>query len=263
MTIFLVWVCGLCAVAVWMTLVWRASLALRNAGWVDLGWTLSVAGLNLYYLAAFGRPGLRGLALAFIVSLWGARLALHLTRRLLRERSEDPRYTAIRAGWEYHPKLNLFLLFQSQALVAAVLSLPFLAVHAVPGMPFGAWQAGGLSLWCLGFFGEALADRQLRLFGADPMNKGKVCQSGLWNYSRHPNYFFEWLMWLSYALFTIGAPYGWVGMVSPALMLFLLLKVSGVPPAEVQSLKSRGDAYRAYQRTTSVFVPWFKKGDTA
>ncbi len=259
MTIFLVWVCGLCAAAGWMTLVWRASLALRNAGWVDLGWTLSVAGLNLYYLAVFGRPGVRGVVLSLLVSLWAARLSLHLTRRLLREKREDPRYTAIRAGWAKNHELNLFLLFQFQAIVAAVLSFPFLAVHAAPGIPFGVWQCGAVGVWFLGFFGEAMADRQLRLFGADPMNKGKVCQSGLWNHSRHPNYFFEWLMWLSYAFFTIGTPYGWAGPVSAALMLFLLVKVSGVPPAEAQSLKSRGDAYRAYQQSTSVFIPWFKR----
>lgn len=104
-----------------------------------------------------------------------------------------------------------------------------------------------------------LADRQLARFRADPANKGKVCQAGLWNYSRHPNYFFEWLVWVGYAVFALGSPWGWLGLIAPALMLHFLLNVTGIPMTEELSLKSKGDAYRAYQRTTSAFVPWFKK----
>ena len=103
---------------------------------------------------------------------------------------------------------------------------------------------------------------QLKQFKANPANKGRVCQAGLWNFSRHPNYFFEWLVWVAFFLFALGSPWGWVTIYCPALMLFFLLKVTGIPMTEELAVKTKGDAYREYQRTTSVFVPWFKKPAT-
>ena len=117
----------------------------------------------------------------------------------------------------------------------------------------------GFGLWMISVSFEAMADRQLAEFKKDPANKGKVCDTGLWRYSRHPNYFFEWLMWMSYFIFALGSPYGWLGIISPAIILYLLLKVTGIPATEEQSLRSKGDKFREYQKTTSVFVPWFKK----
>jgi steroid 5-alpha reductase family enzyme len=127
------------------------------------------------------------------------------------------------------------------------------------GMGLGASGLLGVAFWATGLLGESLADRQLARFRADPANKGKICQIGLWNYSRHPNYFFEWLVWVGYAVFALGSPWGWLGFIAPALMLHFLLNVTGIPMTEELSLKSKGDAYREYQRTTSAFVPWFKK----
>jgi steroid 5-alpha reductase family enzyme len=106
---------------------------------------------------------------------------------------------------------------------------------------------------------EWLADRQLTLFKKEPENKGLVCQLGLWRYSRHPNYFFEWLVWVAFFVIACSSEYGIWTIYSPLLMLFLLLKVSGVPLAEKQSLQSKGDLYRQYQATTSEFFPWFRK----
>jgi steroid 5-alpha reductase family enzyme len=106
--------------------------------------------------------------------------------------------------------------------------------------------------------GESLADAQLAAFKRRAA-KGQVCDAGLWRYSRHPNYFFEWLVWVAYFLFALGSPHGWLAFVGPASILFLLLRVTGIPLTEEQSLRSKGDAYRRYQRTTSAFVPWFPK----
>jgi steroid 5-alpha reductase family enzyme len=100
---------------------------------------------------------------------------------------------------------------------------------------------------------------QLSLFKAQPAAKGRVCDFGLWKYSRHPNYFFEWLVWIAYFVFALGSPWAWVGLVSPLLMLFFLTRMTGIPPAEARALASRGDAYRDYQRRTSAFIPWFPK----
>ena len=145
-----------------------------------------------------------------------------------------------------------------------VLSIPFVFAcnrPLDPKLPLGsdAFAIGGIALWLIGLLGESLADRQLARFRADPANKGKVCRTGLWNYSRHPNYFFEWLVWVGYAVFALGSPWGWLGLLAPALMLHFLRNVTGIPMTEELSLKSKGDAYREYQRTTSAFVPWFKQ----
>ena len=103
----------------------------------------------------------------------------------------------------------------------------------------------------------------MKSFKADPANKGKTMRYGLWRYSRHPNYFFQWLTWVAYALIALAAPYGWIGLVSPLLILYLILFVTGVKPAEEQALKSRGDDFRRYQRETSVFIPWPPRSSTA
>jgi steroid 5-alpha reductase family enzyme len=111
----------------------------------------------------------------------------------------------------------------------------------------------------IGMVGEAIADWQLEKFKKDPANKGKTCTAGLWNYSRHPNYFFEWLMWIGCATIALASPWGWLGLLSPALILYFLLGATGIPATEAQALRSRGDEYRAYQRSTNAFVPWFPK----
>ena len=116
-----------------------------------------------------------------------------------------------------------------------------------------------IAVWVIAIAGESIADRQLDNFRNNPSNKGQVCKDGLWYYSRHPNYFFEWLHWWTYVLFAITYPLGWLSILAPALMLFFILKVTGIPPTEKQALKSRGERYREYQRTTNAFFPWFPK----
>ena len=128
-----------------------------------------------------------------------------------------------------------------------------------PRLHVGLAEWLGCALWLVALGGETLADRQLAAFKDDPANRGKVCDSGLWRYSRHPNYFFEWLVWVSFFLFALPSPWGWTTIFAPALMLFFLLRVTGIPYTEQQSLRSKGDAYRAYQRVTSPFIPWFPK----
>ena len=106
---------------------------------------------------------------------------------------------------------------------------------------------------------KVVADHQLKVFKADPANKGRVCQTGLWHYSRHPNYFFEWLIWVAFSTYALGSSWGWISWYCPGLMLFFLLKVTGIPMTEELAVKTKGEEYRTYQRTTSGFVPWFRK----
>ena len=119
------------------------------------------------------------------------------------------------------------------------------------------FSLGGAALFVLSVIGESIADAQLRRFRADPANRGKVLQSGLWRSSRHPNYFFEWLVWVAWLVIALASPYGWIAGYCPLLMLWFLYKVTGIPATEEQSLKSKGEAYREYQRTTSAFIPWW------
>ena len=125
--------------------------------------------------------------------------------------------------------------------------------------PIGWIDYLGIVVWCLAIAGESLADYQLHQFRQQENTRGQVCQTGLWYYSRHPNYFFEWLHWWSYVCLAITGSWGWLTIFAPLSMLYFILKVTGIPPTEKQALKSRGEAYRRYQQTTSAFFPWFPK----
>ena len=242
-----------------MFFLWLVSLRLKNAGLVDLGWVTGLVGTEWIYFWKAQGFGPRKFLIFLMVSLWGLRLAAHLAARLARDPSEDARYQKIREAWKTRLNLKFLFFFLFQGVLVVVLSLPFLIASIHEANTLSIFEGLGLGIWVIAISGEALADAQLKCFKSDPAHKPKVCQAGLWNYSRHPNYFFEWLVWVSFFIFALGSRGGWMGVISPALMLYLLLFVSGVPAAELQSLRSRGEAYREYQRTTSVFVPWFKQ----
>ena len=241
-----------------MALVWVIHLPMKNAGIVDVAWVYAVAlSAAIVTLLGPGDPG-RSLAAAFMAGIWGLRLGTYLFFRVLGH-PEDARYAALRKEWGGDTKLLFLGFFELQALLAVVFALPafFAAQNPSPELSWPEYL--GMILWAVAVAGEALADKQLKDFKADPANAGQICQAGLWRYSRHPNYFFEFLVWLGFAVFALGSPYGWIALVCPALMLFFLFKVSGIPATEAQALKSKGDAYREYQRSTSPFVPWFKR----
>ena len=119
----------------------------------------------------------------------------------------------------------------------------------------------GLATWLASVGGEALADRQLARFRADPRHRGKTCRAGLWRYSRHPNYFFEWLHWFAYVLLAVGSPIAWLAWSGPVVMYVFLRWISGIPWTEQQALRSRGEDYARYQRSTPMLIPWFPKED--
>ena len=243
-------------VAVLMAVLWLIHLPLRNAAVVDAGWAAGLAVLAVSYAARFG--GLRAWGIAALVAVWGLRLAGYLLQTRVLGQPEEGRYAELRARWKTSLPLKFFLFFQAQALLDVVLSLPFL-LAAASGGPIGAVGWLAVAIWGLAVAGESVADAQLARFKADPANRGRVCDAGLWQFSRHPNYFFEWLIWVAYALYATTASWGLLGWISPAIMLFLLFRVTGIPETEAQAIRSRGDAYRRYQQTTSVFVPWLPR----
>ncbi len=252
MTMAIVTIWGLSALT--MVFAWWLCRRVNNIGYVDVFWAGLMAAAALLAGALGMGADLSRSLVALFGGVWGTRLCLHLLRRVLHE-SEDGRYQALRAAWG-DSAWRFFLFFQMQAAVVALFAVPFVAAA---GNPSGGWSAAtiaAIAVWLLSLGGEALADRQLSRFRADPANRGKTCRAGLWSWSRHPNYFFEWLHWFSYVLLAIGSPYfawSWIG---PVLMFAFLYRVSGIPWTEAQSLRSRGDDYRRYQDEVSAFFPW-------
>jgi steroid 5-alpha reductase family enzyme len=244
------------AAALMMTLGWVWQQRHENAGIVDVLWSAGLACSALVNgLLGSGAVVPRGLV-AVCGAVWGARLAIHLGRRI-RGEPEDGRYQALRAHWGRQP-LKWFGLFQCQAFLIALFSIPFAAAASGTG-GHPVWLAIGGAFFVLSVAGESLADRQLARFRADAGNRGRTCRCGLWRYSRHPNYFFEWLHWFSYLAWSAGAPSVGYALLGPALMYVFLRWISGVPYTEAQALRTRGEEYRRYQRDTSVLIPWWPR----
>lgn len=257
-----------------MSLVWLVHLRLKNAGIVDVAWSFGLGLLALLYFAVtrwdelvsgqsfliIGNRPEHGAVLAVMVLLWSTRLTLHLFQRnVLSGGPEDARYADLRVKWKDGLLFKFFLFFNAQGLMNVFLSLGFLIAMLAPKAPMSVFEWAGLSIWLIAIFGETISDQQLKKFKSDSANAGKVCDAGLWRYSRHPNYFFEWLVWVALFIFALGSPWGILGFGAPLLMLYLLLRVTGIPATEALSVQKKGEAYRTYQRTTSAFIPWFPK----
>ena len=241
-----------------MTLVWRASVRLRNAGIVDIAWSALFALLALLYAILGSGDRTRRALAASLMIVWSVRLASHLWRRVVGHIGvEDGRYAKLRESWGAAADRNMLWFFLFQGATSVVLSVPILLASLNRAPAPGIVEIAGAALWVVALTGESISDAQLSRFNGNPDNRGKVCVEGLWRYSRHPNYFFEWLIWCAYFLFALGSPYGWISAYCPLLMLWFLYKVTGIPATEEQSLRTRGEAYRRYQKTTSAFIPWF------
>lgn len=238
---------------------WLVQRRTGEAEVVDVVWTASLGvAAVVHALLAGDFPGPRRVLVAAIAVAWSARLSAHLFRRV-RAEGEDGRYAALRERWGANASRRMLLFFLAQGVSVALLSLQFGLAVRVPG-PLGLADAIGALIGAIAIGGEALADRQLARWKADPAREGKVCREGLWRVSRHPNYFFEWIHWFAYTAIAWGAPHWPWTLVAPAGMYVLLRYVTGVPPAETQSLRSRGEAYAKYQREVSAFVPLPPRG---
>jgi steroid 5-alpha reductase family enzyme len=251
---------GLAGCAFVMTIAWAVALRLKFLSLVDAVWALGIGACAAAYHFYFGAVPLRSLLSVAIVLLWSLRLGGHLSLRLAAHfPKEDSRYVKLKSSWSTGLRAKSFVFFQFQALTQALFAYPF-AVTALDGSDFPRLnEIVGFALALVGILGESVSDRQLKRFKADKSNAGKVCDVGLWRYSRHPNYFFEWVVWCGFGALALAGPMGAWALVCPLAMLLLLLFVTGVAPSERQSLRSRGQAYVRYQQTTSRFVPWFPK----
>ena len=237
-----------------MAVLWVVQVRIGDASHVDVAWAALVAcAAILYALLADGDVGHRVLA-AVLASVWGFRLGAYLFFNRVLGKEEDGRYRALRAKWGSSANAKFFAFFQAQALFVVFFSLPFAFIALDPASAFGVVVWLGVALWAIGNAGTIASDRQLARWRANPGNEGKTARDGLWGWSRHPNYFFEWVNWCGNALVATTAPWGWIAWAVPAGLLFLLFRVTGIPVTEAQALRSRTD-YAEYQRTTSAFVP--------
>lgn len=239
-----------------MLALWAIQLRTRDAGVVDVGWAACLGAAAVFCaLTGPGDPERRAI-IGGMGAIWGARLALHLLLDRVLRGPEDGRYQMMREKLGARAQPVFLAFFQAQALLVVILSAPFLlaALDARPGPAPLDWI--GLAIWCIGLVGESIADAQLKAFKRRPDSHGRVCDVGLWRYSRHPNYFFEWLMWIGFATVAASAPLGWLAWSAPALILLFVLKLTGIPPTEARALRTRPEAYRRYQQTTSAFFPW-------
>lgn len=251
-----------------MALAWVVQQRTGNSGWVDTIWTFSLGLVGavsaLWPLSGGGAPNARQWLVAALVAVWSIRLGSHIAARTAKIK-DDPRYAAIAEEWGVSSPRKMFIFLQNQGFGSIPLVFAIFVAAHTPGEALRLPDYVGAAILALGIMGEALSDAQLKSFRKDPANKGKVNDIGLWRYSRHPNYFFEWFCWLAYPVIAISPdnPWGWATLLAPLFMYWILVHVTGVPPLEQQMLRSRGDRYRDYQARTSMFFPLPRKAISA
>lgn len=237
-----------------MLALWLHARRVRNAAWVDVGWAAAFAIVVAGWAVVWPARARAAWPMAAMVIAWSARLAVHLARDRVIGKAEEGRYVELRRRWGAGGSADraFLVFFQAQALLVAVLAIA-IVVPFVAAPVRGGLRAAAIGLFAIALAGETIADVQLARWKRAP--RGRVCDVGLWRYSRHPNYFFEWLVWIAFATYAAAYPWGAIAFVGPALVLASIWKVTGIPATEAQALRSRGDAYRRYQQTTSAFVP--------
>lgn len=234
---------------------WLLYLKTDRADWIDVAWAFSLGGLAvLFATLGVGDPS-RRMLVGIVGGLWGLRLGLHLALRVARDPHEDGRYRQLRLDWGGSIRLKFLGFFLLQGVLNLALCLPFLFAATDPARGIPAWVWAGSAITVLAILGEGLADAQLRAFKADLSHRDQVCRRGLWGWSRHPNYFFEWLVWMGFALMALGTAWSLLAFAAPALILHFLTRLTGIPATEAQSLRSKGEAYRRYQAQVSAFIP--------
>lgn len=251
------------AMSAFMTVATVVERRTGNSGWIDVVWTFGLGATGIAgALLPFGAgPMPRRLLVAALASAWALRLGLHIAQRTAGI-TEDPRYAKLKSDWGRDAPRQLARLLQMQALASIPLGLGIILAAHNPTLSLGWHDIAGIVVFVSGLAGGAVADRQLRAFARS--GRGGICDRGLWRWSRHPNYFFECVLWCSYPVIALAAGYHWgsLAFLAPACITLLLTRISGIPPLEEHMLAKHGDAYRAYQSRTSALIPLPPKGAT-
>lgn len=240
-----------CFMQAWFLL----GLFLQRNDVADIAWGLGFI-LLVWTFFPYEAPTSHSTLIVILVSLWGLRLAFHIQRRH-RGKPEDPRYAAWRASWKFFRLRSYAQIYLLQGALLFIIALPILTTHAASPVAWNHLSSIGFIVWIVGMFFEVIGDRQLRAFTSKPENKGKILQTGLWKYTRHPNYFGEVTLWWGIFLIALGAGSPLWVVVSPLTITLLILFVSGIPMLEAR-YKDRED-FEAYKRRTSIFFPWFPR----
>jgi steroid 5-alpha reductase family enzyme len=249
---------GLGGMVVFFSLAWWWGRKLGNYSWVDACWAFGIGLTAISWLGIGGAFDHLKLSVAgILVGLWSARLSWHLQARIRRAHpEEDARYVKLRELWRSREGLAFYVFFQVQALSVVLLALPFLCIALDADRNWSWWETAGVLVSVAGVLGEGISDWQMTRFKAQNPGARGVCRSGLWAWSRHPNYFFESVIWFGFYTYACGSDWGWATLHAPVMILYLLLRVTGIPPTEAAAVLRKGEAYRAYQRSVSPFIPW-------
>jgi steroid 5-alpha reductase family enzyme len=251
------------SLSILMGFAWVVQQHTGNSGWVDTIWTFSLGlvgvGSALWPVEGTA-PNIRQWLVAALVAIWSLRLGVHIAIRTAGI-TDDPRYAAFAREWGADSPRKMFIFLQNQGLGSIPLVFAIFVAARFPSDALRLQDYIGVLILLIGILGEALADAQLKRFRENSANKGGVCDAGLWRWSRHPNYFFEWFGWLAYPVIALSIdyplfyPWGWAALLAPVFMYWILVHVTGIPPLEAQMLRSRGGRYRDYQSRTSAFFP--------
>ena len=249
--------CLAAGVSLAMMLAWAVQLLTHKSGWIDTVWTFAVGagGIAAAFLPDAGANPNRRIAVAILVAIWALRLGLHIAGRT-HNGEDDPRYAALQQQQGKSWPTYLFFMLQAQALAAFILVFAVRLAAVNPADFPQVTDYAGIALLLIAFAGEAIADAQLARFAKAHKGRSAVCDVGLWQWSRHPNYFFEWLGWCAWAVLAIGpSPWAWAALIAPAWMYVLLVYISGIPPLEKHMLETRLQAFKAYQARVNAFFP--------
>lgn len=238
-----------------MLVAWFFYLQHKNPGVVDVAWSICITVCGIWYLVGALSSG-KAILAGVLLCIWGTRLSGFLWYTRVRPKHIERRYLDIAKDWKVKHEVGFLANFMLQAVLGWIIASPFILLQADSRFQPLAWF--GVIIILIGIAGESLADYQLYLFKKDASNKGLICQNGLWFYSRHPNYFFEIVTWTGFALYLLPENYGYISALSPLMLIFIMVFITG-PITERVSLSSKGDKFRAYQKTTSMIIPWFKK----
>ncbi len=241
---------------IFMTILYVIGFFTKNMAIVDFGWSINYSLIVLYILYKIPNVINNYAIILFfgMVLLWSTRLAFYLLFTRILFKPEEGRYIKLRQKWKNHINLKFFIFFQFQALTNVVLSIPIIISLKQTGeFYFNHYLA--ILLFIIGFIGESISDFHLYFFKRNPANHNKTLKTGLWKYSRHPNYFFELVIWFSYGLYQIHLEYGFLAFSSFLILLYFILKVTGIPATEEQNLSTKGEDYKNYILTTSPLIP--------
>jgi steroid 5-alpha reductase family enzyme len=246
----------------WMGGLYLLARSQKDAGYVDLGWTFGLGAAVMLLSCLLEGYAPRQILLSTMAVIWAGRLGFYIFFNRIKGQEEDARYRELRNHWGKKAEAYFLVAFLAEGFLVMLFCVPFIVLLQNPAAQWSAWEGVGLLVWVTAIVGELIADRQLASHRSNPSNRGKTCQAGLWKYSRHPNYFFEWLHWWAYVLMGVGVVNGWFTLLGPLVMFAFLFWITGIPHTERRASAHRPD-YLEYQQTTSMFIPWFPKKRTS